>query len=151
VNREIRKVYRRLSALWLLRYHEKDLAALGGTEGQIQGAFLVRERRIFVSYTPFYISQAIIGLYAVALVYVLVRRPGRFLPYTPSSIAAVIGTFAGSTAVQDFRGTSTMSRQYLQTYADSLGRKYVYGKFIADRGQARVGIEKAPLGTAIHL
>jgi hypothetical protein len=110
----------------------------------IEGFTIVQEERLFLNPPMFIISECILGIYVIVSMLVYIRRPGRYLPRMPVSIAAVIALFASSAAVKELRNTSSMSNKERKEYLQDLNCTYGYGSYIGSDGAVHVGIEKIP-------
>lgn len=140
------KAYSRLFAIWLGANKEKLLVAYGDeSQISVQGFTVIKERRLFVSIPMFIISEAILSTYAIVAIMVYLRRPGKYLPRLPTSVASIISLFAASAAVQDMRGKSHLDRKKRARYLNELDTRYGYGSYIGGGdGRVHIGIEKSP-------
>jgi hypothetical protein len=107
--------------------------------------------RIFLVKPLFITAELILGLYAIVALCIYLWRPGRFLLRMPTSIGAVITSFAASEAVSDMRGTSLMTKRERKRHLEDLQARYGYGKFVGTDGVLHEGIEKEPLVDAVPL
>ncbi|KAF1359392.1 hypothetical protein EJ07DRAFT_165987 [Lizonia empirigonia] len=144
VEEAIKEAYARLFATWVAV--NRDLLFLPATNDTIQmeGFTVIPEERLFLNFPMFIISEIILGIYVIVSVLVYVRRPGRYLPRMPISIAAVVALFAPSAAVKDLRNTSSMTNKLREKHLKDLDYCYGYGSYIGSDGAVHVGIEKAP-------
>jgi len=110
----------------------------------VQGVILQRETRILISYPLFGISVATVTLYIFVTVLAYIRRPARFLPRQPTTIASVLAAFASSHAVLDFKGTASMTKKERSRLVRRLDHQYGFGAFVGVDGVMHVGIEKQP-------
>lgn len=110
----------------------------------LEGAVIMQETRIFVSKPLFLVAEVILSIYIIVTILVYLRRPGRFLPRLPTTMASVIASFAASGAAQDLCNTSHMSRKERDEHLDKLDRRYGYGSFVGIDGKPHIGIEKQP-------
>ncbi|KAJ9639931.1 hypothetical protein H2201_007290 [Coniosporium apollinis] len=110
----------------------------------LEGTVIMQETRIFVSKPLFLIAEVILSIYIIVAILVYLRRPGRFLPRLPTTMASVIASFAASGAAEDLRHTSHMSNKERNEYLDRLDRLYGYGSFVGIDGKPHIGIEKQP-------
>ena len=133
-----------LFAFWLTVNRDSLFLPATNDTTQIEGFTITQEERLFFTIPMFIISEIILGIYIVFSILVYVRRPGRYLPRMPISIAAVIALFASSAAVKDFRGTSQMTNKEREKYLKDLDHHYGYGSYIGSDGAVHVGIEKVP-------
>jgi hypothetical protein len=95
-----------------------------------------KETRIFMEPTMFYIAISILALQLFTLVAYYVKRPRRFLPRLPLTIASIIAYVSASQAAQDYSDQSS---------GKSPETRYGYGRFKGADGRTHVGIEKEPL------
>ncbi|KAJ4990053.1 hypothetical protein SVAN01_04516 [Stagonosporopsis vannaccii] len=144
VEKALEKAIARLFATWAATNLEKlFLPATDATE-PIQGQTITEQKRLFFRMPLLIISEVILGIYILVSILVFVRRPGRYLPRLPTSIAAVIALFASSAAVQDLQGTSHMTNKEREKHLKDLDHRYRYGSYIGSDGAVHVGIEKVP-------
>jgi hypothetical protein len=144
VENPMNKAYTRLFAIWL--GVNKELLFLPATNStpQVLGSIITPEERLFFVTPLFIISQVVLILYAIVAVAVYLRRPGRYLPRMPISIAAIIALFASSAAVKDLRGTSNMKNKKRDKYLKQLNHRYGYGSYVGSDGSVHIGVEKVP-------
>jgi len=116
----------------------------GDTGATVEGTIYTMENRIVVSWVPFLITVAILGCYVVATLLLYIRRPGRFLPRLPTTIASVVAMVAASHALEDLRGTSYMNRKERKQFVEGLGHSYGYGPHVGTDERAHIGIERVP-------
>lgn len=143
----LNKAYSALFALWLAT--NKDILFIKQLDDSkveaIAGWKTEPETRVFVVKPMFVIAEVIFIVYMFAIPLVYMRRPGRYLPRLPTSIAAVIALFAASTAVGDMKNTSHMDAKRRAQYLKNLDRRYGYGSYIGpDDGRVHIGIERIP-------
>ncbi|KAF2824126.1 hypothetical protein CC86DRAFT_297193 [Ophiobolus disseminans] len=140
----IDRAYTRLFAIWL--GVNKELLFKVNTQFHIRPKIQVTtpEERLFFNTPLFIISEIILAIYTLASILVYLRRPGRYLPRMPTSIAAIIALFAASAAVQDLQGTSKMNAKERNKFLDDLDCRYGYGSYVGADGGVHVGIEKVP-------
>lgn len=143
VIKPVEVAYARLFAIWL-GVNSDLLFELAKTPTEVPGRIARKEDRLFFTVPMFIISEVILCIYIVVSIVVYLRRPGRYLPRMPSSIAAVIALFASSAAVKDFQGTSGMTNKEREKYLDDLDYQYGYGSYVGSDGAVHVGIEKVP-------
>jgi hypothetical protein len=144
--------FSKLFAIWLgvnkdkllVPQTKRSTAAVQGTTNELQ-------IRIFLVKPLFITAELILGLYAIVALCVYLWRPGRFLLRMPTSIGAVITSFAASEAVSDMRGTSLMTKRERKRHLEDLQARYGYGKFVGTDGVLHEGIEKEPLVDAVPL
>ncbi|KAF1994853.1 hypothetical protein P154DRAFT_548815 [Amniculicola lignicola CBS 123094] len=147
INGLVGDAYSMLFSIWLGTYKEKLLLPINSTSSlpRTQAGFAhTAHTRLFLSTPLTIISLSILITYAITSILVYIRRPGRFLPRLPTSIASVIALFASSAAVQDMRGTSQMRKQERREYLEDLDYMYGYGSFVGGDGKVKRGIERAP-------
>jgi hypothetical protein len=95
----------------------------------------VVETRLFVSPAMFKISFALLIFHFVVAILYYVRRPKKFLPRMPTSIAAVISYIYASRALEDFGNSGVKG--------DARHRgKYAFGRFVGPDGKTHIGIER---------
>lgn len=99
-------------------------------------AFVVAaETRIFMDPVMFYITVTLLALqFFVAIAY-YAKRPKRFLPRMPLTIASIISYVSASHALKDCDGADIPPKEI----------RYGYGRFKGVDGHTHVGIEKEPL------
>ncbi|KAJ9639924.1 hypothetical protein H2199_006157 [Coniosporium tulheliwenetii] len=143
---QFNQIYAKLFALYLgthmntLLIPSENPAAV-----TLSGITFDSKDRIFVSKPMFIIAETILCTYVIVTIIVYIRRPERFLPRLPTTIASIIATFAASHAVRDFGSTAHLSTKERAEFIGALGTKYGYGSFIGTDGKGHVGIEKEPL------
>jgi hypothetical protein len=143
VEDSMNKAYPLLFAIWLGINKELLFMPATNETAQIIGTIITSEERLFFVTPLFIISEIILALYIIVSMTVYVRRPGRYLPRMPISIAAIIALFAPSAAIKDFQGTS-MNNKEREKYLKDLNHRYGYGSYLGGDGGAHVGIEKVP-------
>ena len=110
-------------------------AAEDGT--MVNGTAQSAETRIFVSFPAFVTSLVIMCLYVLTTIWLYVRRPWRFLPRLPTSLAATIAYVAPSNALK-----------YMSMYDTEEDRaarkhwKWGYGAYIGPDGKHHTGVER---------
>lgn len=146
ISEHINKAYSKLFAIWLGTYKRNLLIPSGQKSVGIEGTRVQQEKRLFLSSTMFFISEAILCTYVIVAIWVYARRPGQYLARMPTSIAAIIALFAASTAVQDMQGTSHLDSKGRAKHLRDLNSRYGYGSFVGGGdGRVHIGIEKTPL------
>jgi hypothetical protein len=134
------RAYQKTFATWLGLDYERLLApALENDESVISATVRRPEIRIVVSQPMTILSSAILGLYIIVAVAVYARRPGRFLPRQPLTMASEIALFAASKAVREI-GKSDMSNCGREKEEQRFG----YGSFIGVDGKLHIGVERVP-------
>jgi len=118
--------------------------APGDAGATVEGTIYTTKNRIVVSWVPFLITVTILGCYIVATLLLYIRRPGRFLPRLPTTIASVVAMVAASHALDDLRGTSYMNRKERKQFVEGLGHSYGYGPHVGTDERAHIGIERVP-------
>lgn len=146
IKEPLNKAYSGLFAVWLGIYKDRLLTAHdAGQKVEVQGSWLQSETRLFISTPMFIISEIILCMYIIVAVLVYLRRPGKYLPNMPTSIASVIALFAASSMVLDMRNTSYLDGKERAKYLEKLDDRYGYGSFIGGGdGRVHIGIEKTP-------
>jgi hypothetical protein len=144
VEKAVDNAFVRLFATWVAV--NRDLLFLPATNATpwIEGFMIVQEERLFFNFPMFIVSDCILGIYVIVSMLMYIRRPGRYLPRMPVSIAAIIALFASSAAVKEFRNTSSMTNEERKQYLQDLDCTYGYGSYIGSDGAVHVGIEKTP-------
>ncbi|OCK82132.1 hypothetical protein K432DRAFT_473357 [Lepidopterella palustris CBS 459.81] len=110
----------------------------------IAGSIVKLETRVFMSKPMFVIAETIMTLYIIVTAVVYLRRPWRFLPRMPTSIASIVAYVAASYAVKDLEGTSGVSTHTRNRIVERMDNRYGFGTFIGRDGKVHIGIEKAP-------
>ena len=127
-------IYRQLAAV--LYSFDTVLFEKSQANNTIPVLMHTKQSRIFMTPTMFYISVIILGLQLFTLVAYYVKRPRRFLPRMPLSIASIIAYVSASHATQDYGD---------QSGGNISDTRYGYGRFKGIDGQIHVGIEREPL------
>ena len=130
----VQSINRSLFAI-LLSIHPQVFPARSASTPPVQGKIYTLQPRVFMSNVMFIISITILTLNLVVAMLYYVRRPKKFLPRMPTSIASVIAFIAASHAVEDFRAGVERRGE----------NRYRYGKFNGTDGKPHVGIEKRVL------
>jgi hypothetical protein len=99
------------------------------------GFIITTKTRIFMSPVMFYISISLLALQLVVAIAYYVKRPRKFLPRMPLTIASIIAYVSASHAVHDIDQRGNTGHDV----------RYAYGRFKGVDGQTHVGIEKEPL------
>jgi hypothetical protein len=133
------KSYQKLFAIWLGLNHDRVLAETSGDNPAIEATILRPEIRIVVSKPMVLLSSTILGLYIIVAIAVYARRPGRFLPRIPLTMASDIALFAASKAVTEIEEKERFGQE---PGADRT--RFGYGSFIGTDGRPHVGVERAP-------
>lgn len=130
-------VYKQLFALLLGLNTHVFAPAPEGTS--VPATVVGQEMRFFISPAMSYISITILSLQLITAILFYSRRPKRFLPRMPTSIASVIAFVAASHAVEDLRGNGQGNSKHRAE------QRYAYGRLVGTDGKTRVGIEKQEL------
>lgn len=141
ITERLSKAYSQLFAIWLGVNKEKlFLPVAEGTT--TEGMEFRDEERVVISKPLFIVSEIILWTYALVTAIVYFRRPGKYLPRMPTSIASVVTLFAASAAVEDFKGKLHLE----DTECAELlgGQKYAFGSYVGRDGKVHVGVEKLP-------
>jgi hypothetical protein len=134
------RAYQKTFSTWLSLDHERLLELAPENDGSIISAIIRRpEVRIVVSHPMMILSSTILGLYIIVAVAVYARRPGKFLPRMPLTMASDIALFAASKAVGETEA-SDMSACGLEQEE----RRFGYGSFIGVDGRPHIGVERVP-------
>jgi hypothetical protein len=141
----LNQAYSKLFAIWLGRNKKHLFVPISDQEAsQTTGYQLQPQQRLFMSTTMFIIAEAILSTYVFVAIWVYARRPGRYLARLPTSLAAQIGLFAASAAVQDMQDTSHLDRKGRAAHLKRINARYGYGSFVGSDGRVHIGIEKTP-------
>jgi hypothetical protein len=133
------RAYQKIFAIWLGLDHER-LLALAPEDNSVIVATIVRpEIRIVISRPMMILSSTILGLYIIVAVAVYARRPGKFLPRIPLTMASDIALFAASKAVREM-DVEDMPKCGRETEEQRFG----YGSFIGVDGRPHIGVERVP-------
>ena len=114
----------------------------GGRKPQGPGRIISIQNRVSMDPGMFYIATTLLALSTLASVAIFITRPKRFLPRLPDTLAAEIGFFYASRALEDTAGTAHMSSAIRERHLASLGLRYGYGKFIGRDGKLHSGVER---------
>jgi hypothetical protein len=144
VEEPLKKAYSKLFAIWLVLNKDRLLVNVSDPSQTIIGETITMEERIFFKKHLFVLAETILGVYVLVSILVYAKRPGRYLPRMPTTIASQIALFAASSAVRDFKGTSLYTERERVRNIEDLDRRYGYGSFVSVDGKVHVGIERAP-------
>jgi hypothetical protein len=111
---------------------------------QISSATFTPKPRVFVNPVLFPIATTILCLYFAIAVLLYSRRPKRFLPRSPTTVASIIAYCFASHAfsgVTQSRGRDAGDEVEVRDHDTMFG----YGKFIGTDGRCHVGIDRSPL------
>lgn len=139
--------YTQTFAIWLGRNYKKLLIPSNASTAPVVGTIFRQETRVFLSKPMFIISETILGLYVLTSIVLYFRRPARFLPRLPTTIASVIAYFAANNALEDLRSTAWMTTEQRRNHMRDLGYTYGFGGYIGTDGKAHTGIERRPFVT----
>ena len=114
----------------------------GGRKPQVSGQRISILNRVSMDPVMFYIAVVLLGFSALASIVIFTARPRRFLPRLPDSLAAEIGLFYASQALEDTAGTAHMSSAMREKRLAALGMEYGYGKFMGTDGKVHLGVER---------
>ena len=117
-----------------------DSAPLSGTVSTTQ-------RRVIVSRTSYIVSAIILIFLLLTVVAVYTRPMDRGLPFVPTSLGVTLAFVAGSEALDDVKGTSSMSTRERERHLRQLDRRYFIGwgnsaAGVDGRGRKRVGYRR---------
>lgn len=138
----LEQAHKALFATWLGVNKELLLLPANKDIAQVAGTTVTLEERLFLVTPMLIIAEAILSTYTVVSLLIYLRRPGRYLPRMPISIAAIVALFASSAAVRDLQGTSHMNNKERERYLQE--KRYGYGSYVGSDGAVHVGIEKTP-------
>ncbi len=138
------EVYAKLFAILLGSNLDLILPSNNTQTTLIPGLIVKPTTRIFLSLPMFILAEFILGLYILVTILVYVRRPSRFLPRLPTSLASIIPFLVASQAELDLKGTSGMSTKERDDYVRKLDHRYGFGKFVGTNGKPMIGIERDP-------
>ena len=113
-----------------------------GRKPQGSGQIISIQNRVSMDPGMFYIATTLLVLSTLASVAIFITRPKRFLPRLPDTLAAEIGFFYASGALEDTAGTAHMSSAMRERHLARLGLRYGYGKFIGRDGKLHSGVER---------
>jgi hypothetical protein len=134
------RAYQKTFAIWLSLDHERLLELAEENDGSIITAIIRRsEIRIVVSRLMVILSSTILGLYIVVSIAVYTRRPGKFLPRMPLTMASDIALFAASKAVGE-----TDASDISKCRREKEEQRFGYGRFIGVDGRPHIGVERVP-------
>jgi hypothetical protein len=140
----ITKAYQKMFAIWLGMNHDTLLIRAEANAPMVQTSLTQPEVRIKVSRAMLILSSVILGLYIIVAIAVYARRPGKYLPRMPLTMASDIAMFAASTAVREREGNLDPSRLDSDTWHGSGGLRFGYGTFIGTDGKPHIGVDRAP-------
>ena len=114
----------------------------GGRKLQTSGQRIAIQDRVSMDPVMFYIATLLLGFSTLASIVIFTARPKKILPRIPDSLAAEIGFFYASEALEDTAGTAYMSSGMRERHLAKLGWEYGYGKFMGKGGKLRSGVER---------
>ena len=114
----------------------------GGRKPQTSGQIISIHNRVSMDPVMFYIAIALLGFSTLASAVIFYSRPRRFLPRLPITLAAEIGFFYASEALEDMAGTAHMSSAMREKHLANLEWEYGYGKFMGKDGKMHLGVER---------
>ena len=113
-----------------------------GGRNQTRGRRTSVQDRVSMDPVMFYIAMSILSFSTLASVVIFYSCPEKFLPRIPNTIAAEIGFFYASQALQDAAGTAHMSSAMREMHPAMLRNEYGYGEFTRSDGKSHTGIER---------
>ena len=114
----------------------------GGRRPQVSGQLFSLRNRVSMDPVMFYIAIVLLGFSTLASAVVFTARPKRFLPRLPDCLAAEIGLFYASEALEDIAGTAHMSSAMRERHLAAQGLEYGYGQFMGKDGKVHSGIQR---------
>ena len=114
----------------------------GGSKPQTSGQIISVQNRVSMDPVMFYIAIVLLGFSTLASAVIFNARPRRFLPRLPITLAAEIGFFYASEALEDTAGTAHMSSAMREKHLANLGLEYGYGKYMGKDGKLHLGVER---------
>ena len=129
------RLYTRLFAL-LLGPNADLLFAKSTVPELAVGKAFVDETRIFLSLPAFLMSEMILGAYMLTTIMLYARRPGRFLPRLPPTMASMIAYFAASYGLREMGGKRNSGAK---------NQRWTYGEYMGTDGVLHTGVEREPL------
>jgi len=133
------RAYQKTFAIWLSLDHERLLELAPNNDSIISAIVRRPEIRIVVSFPMIILSSIILGLYIIVALAVYARRPGKFLPRMPLTMASDIALFAASKAVRELEAAETSKHG-----RENEARRFGYGSFIGVDGRPHIGVERVP-------
>lgn len=106
-----------------------------------------QQTRIFMSDAMFIVTLILLSFNILVAIAFYARRPPKYLPRMPTTIASIIAYVAASHALSDFDPAASVA-QGLSAKGlrrDSMGSRYAYGRFVGTDGKTHVGIERQSL------
>lgn len=146
----LQDLYGRLFAI-SLGLNSDRIFARAADSISISGTTTTEHQRMSMSNEIFYITAVLLGSNVLVGITTWIFRPMRFLPRFPSfprfpnSIAAEVGFFYASQALQDVSGTASMSSRAREKHLENSGHKYSYGVYTGKDGMRHRGMERQSL------
>ena len=137
--------YSRMAAIVISQNSERIFRPTtkdGGKKPQTSGWISSQQSRVSMDPVMLYIATVLLGFSTIASVVIFTVRPKRFLPRLPNTLAAEIGFFYASEALEDTAGTANMSSAMRERHLAELGWQYGYGKFMGKDGKVHLGVER---------
>lgn len=112
--------------------------------------------RIFMNPTMFKLAIIILSLDLLVAAWLYAARPTTFLPRMPTSLAAVIASFAAGEVVRDLKtetgkGAKAVSVEEQMAHLESKRWRFGYGKLFPGKdGRSHFGIERVPFFTPLQ-
>lgn len=137
----VNKVYQQLYAI-TLGVNQRKLA-----ESQepllISGKKIVKERKVFLTPTMFWITIVILVFDLLVALGFYLRIPRPFLPRMPTTIASLLPYFAGSNIMLDLRKCDGTEEDAVSHFKNS-DHSYGFGKYMGTDDQVNIGIDRHP-------
>lgn len=139
-------IVRRSWPMSLLRDEGGELPANPAFDGsQIRtGTLEYEEERMFFAPYMFEVSVTLLFINLIMAIMILISRPEQLLPQMPTTIAAVIAAFAGSSILDDLKN-GTLSPEAM----DKSNTKYSLGRYVGMDGQPYIGIDREQFVTLL--
>jgi hypothetical protein len=141
----LEKAYKLLFAVTLGLYSKTIFELNADKTATIMGIQPRAERRVLLDPNMFVIAMVVLSSNIVIGFVVYFRRPPKFLPQLPTTLACEIALFYGSQALEDLRGTERMSTATRRTHLANKGQRYGYGWYAGMDGKLRKGVERQTL------
>ncbi|KAK6441918.1 hypothetical protein LTR95_001835, partial [Oleoguttula sp. CCFEE 5521] len=129
-------LYTRLAAIVMGTNLESLFEPTDSSDLTTLTSILNLETRIFISLPAFLVTEIILFFYLFTTAWVYLRRPERFLPRLPSTIASTIAYFAASRGVGDMRSGDESAWR---------STSWGFGAFVGVDGGRHVGVERKSL------
>ncbi|KAI5783625.1 hypothetical protein EDC01DRAFT_663782 [Geopyxis carbonaria] len=154
IARAMEKVLKRVFALYLQAYAPKlfeptpDGASPGtkriNGEGSMRGTLVATTPRYKVSTVMTILAMILLVLFVLIVALTYWKRPGGFLPFVPTTLAATLPLLYASAGVEDVRGGSGREGLKERLMRDG-GVRWGYGWFVGRDGESHVGVGKEPV------